>query len=123
MGKVTLYRIRSTTILETIVALVVILTVFGTATTLFVRISATSTSVKMLSAQQVLKAYAENTEQQQLFFDEDRVIGRFEIKRQVSASGNFVNLWQIHYYIYDQNSVLLSQWQQYVIAEPNQVPL
>jgi type II secretory pathway pseudopilin PulG len=123
MGKVKLYKIRSTTILETIVALVIILAVFGTATTLFVRISATSTSVKKLAAQQVLKAYAENTERRHLCFDEDLMVGRFEVKRQVSASRNFVNLWQIHYYIFDQNSVLLSQWQQYVIAEPNLIPL
>jgi hypothetical protein len=116
MGKINT-SLKSSTILETIVALVIILTIFGIATVVFVRTTATSMSTSKLAAQQLLSAYAASTEQQRQFFNDDRRVGPFEIRRTVSASSNLPNLWQIHYYIYDRRDSLLSDWQSLAIAE------
>jgi len=116
MGKMTAF-LKSSTLLETIVALVVIVTIFGIATVLFVRITATSMSTTRLAAQQLLSSYAANTEQQRQFYNDDKIIGHFEIKRTVEASRNIANLWQIHYYIYDRRDSLLSDWQSFAVAQ------
>jgi hypothetical protein len=109
------YRLPASSILETVIALVIIMTIFGIATVLFVRVTASSGSVKMLIADQLLKEYAERTERRQQFFDsEDRIDG-YELRRKVVRSDAWPRLCTIHYYIYDRNTQLLQEWQQIAI--------
>lgn len=114
MGKITT-SLKSNTILETAVALVIIFAIFGIATVFFVRITATSITTTKLRAIQALKAYAENTEDQRLFFNDRQTIGDFSVKRIIKATGDFPNLWQIHYCIYDSHDNLLSDWQTFAM--------
>lgn len=109
--------IRSNTILETVVALVIILAVFGAATRIIVSVTSASMSVKRLTAEQLLKAYAENTERQKQFYDADTLAGRFRIKRTIVTGGSYPNLCQIHYAIYDTRDSLLAQWQGNAITQ------
>jgi hypothetical protein len=108
---------KASTILETIVALVIILAVFGIATTIFIRVGAVAISMRKLSAEQVLRHYAETTWREHLFFDSDERINGYEASRRVTEVQDETGLWRIHFYIYDHDHMLLTDWQQYVLAE------
>jgi type II secretory pathway pseudopilin PulG len=110
-------KLKGNTILETIVALVIILTVFGIATTIFARVVAGSVPMKKMAAEQVLKIYAETTRQQHDFVDSDEKIDSFIVRRRVTEMKDYGNLWRIHYTIYDQDNSLLADWQQYTLPE------
>lgn len=110
-------RLKAESLFETIVALVIILTLFGIATTLFVRVESSTVSMKKMSAEQVLRAYAETTRREHQFFDSQEMIDSFTVKRQVVAMDQYSNLWRVHYYIFGRANELLAQWQQYMIPE------
>jgi len=101
---------------STILAMVIITTVFGIAIFVFVRTGLTSTAQKKMRAEQVLKQYAAKTRLRGEFFDADEQIDSFEVKREVVSINEFSKLWRIHFYVYDPGHVLLAQWQQDVLA-------
>ena len=117
MGRLNRHKIKAATLFETIVALVIVSMIFGIATTIFVRVSAGSVSIKKLRAAGILKDYSEKVRRNRLFFDDDEKADSFEIKRIVTAEDNFTKLWRIHYYIFDNKKTLLSEWQQYVFSD------
>jgi type II secretory pathway pseudopilin PulG len=110
-------RLRSNSILEVLVALVIITIIFGIATTIFIRVTLSSRSETKMSAEQLLKEYAENTERNQLLFNERVIRGTFRIERISTPSGDNHNLWQIRYTIYDIKDSLLSAFNSFVIGE------
>jgi hypothetical protein len=109
-------KAKASTILETVVAMVIITTIFGIAVFVFVRSGLMATSGKKMKAEQVLKLYATKTRMQGEFFDADEQIDSFEVKRQVVSVNEFAKLWRIHFLVYDQAHVLLAQWQQDMLA-------
>jgi hypothetical protein len=112
MDTIKIFRVNGNTILETIVALVIIITVFGTATTLFVKVAASSTSMQKLTTENILKNYATKTEEEKLFFTDEETIDGYRVKREVTALDNIKNMILIHFYIFDQNNKILNDWQQ-----------
>lgn len=97
----------ASTILETVVALVIIVTIVGIATSIFVRTSATLPSMRRLEAENVLESYAERSRSEQQLFDDYEIIDSFVVKREVTPTNKSNNLWQMHFYIYGKDSVLL----------------
>ena len=107
MGKIKACRVIASTILETVVALVIIMTIVGIATTIFVRTSATLPTMQRLKAENVMKSYAERSQREREFFDDYEVIDSFAVKREVASAPRINNLWQMHFYVYNKDSVLL----------------
>jgi hypothetical protein len=70
-----------------------------------------------MSAEQLLKEYAESTERNQLLYNERVIRGAFRIERISSPSKDYPNLWQIRYAIYDAKNSLLSAFNSLVIGE------
>jgi hypothetical protein len=110
-------RFHSNSILEVLVALVIITVIFGIATTIVIRVTVSSRSETQMSAEQLLKAYAENTERNRLFFSEHITRGAFRIERISTPGKEYPNLLQIRYAIYDVRDSLLSAWNSLVIEE------
>jgi hypothetical protein len=96
---------------------VIITTIFGIATTIFVRVTATSMTTTELNARQLLKAYAENTERNQLLYNERITRGDFHIQRTSTPCKDYPNLWQIGYAIYDRRDSLLAGWNSFILDE------
>jgi hypothetical protein len=117
MGRLIGHKIKATTILETVIALVIITVVIGIATTIFVRVSSTSVSMQRLKAEGILTTYALKVNKEQLFFNAEEQVDQFRIKRDVSELNESTTLYRIHYYIYDQNNKLLGDWQQLVLPD------
>jgi len=112
-------RLQAATILETMVALSILLVIFGIAVTLFIRVGAESMSLKKLEAAPLLKDFSEDTRRQGEFVDGERRIDGFTLKRRVTEMNDIPGLWRIHYYIYDRDDHLLQDWQQFVLqTEP-----
>lgn len=108
-------RLQAATILETMVALSILLVIFGIAITVFIRVGSGSLSLKKLEAAQVLKDYSEDTRLQGAFVDGDRRVDGFTLKRQVTGIQDIPKFCRIHYYIYDRDGHLLLDWQQLVL--------
>jgi hypothetical protein len=115
MGKLTIKGMRASSILETIAALVIILVIFGIGTSIFVSVSATTSSIERLRATQILKEYADNTEKYQQFHDEQQQLDSFEVRRAVTEEKPG-RLWKVQYSIYDRRHSLLAEWQQYALV-------
>jgi hypothetical protein len=108
-------KLRANSILETIVALVIILTLFGIATSFFARVGARAVSVNKLAAEQVLQAYAENTSRNEEFFNSEEQVDSFAVRRRVFPVERYPNLLLVHFYVYDRRDSLLTDWQQYAL--------
>lgn len=109
--------LHSNSILEVLVALVIITIIFGIATTIIVRVTVSSRSETKMSAEQLLKAYAQNSERNRLFYSERVASGAFRIERLSTPGRGYSNLLQIRYAIYDARYSLLSTWNSFVIDE------
>jgi hypothetical protein len=70
--------------------------------------------MQRLKAEGILKAYSEKVRQERDFYDSDEKVENFDIKKSVVKMSGLGKLWQIHYYIYDNEKKLLVEWQQYV---------
>jgi hypothetical protein len=71
MAKLKTQRIKSTTIIEALVAMTISLVYFSLATSLFVQLTVKSASLKKIKAHEMLNQYALNTIDQRAYFDAD----------------------------------------------------
>jgi type II secretory pathway pseudopilin PulG len=109
MAKIITRRLPAATLVETIVAMVIILVVFGIVTTVFVQATLTTASLKKLKAVQLANIYMEQTSEEKTFFDEETTKEDYKIVRQVTAYQGHTNLWKVSIVIYDNNDQLLEQ--------------
>ncbi|HXB10135.1 MAG TPA: hypothetical protein VNW04_23590 [Puia sp.] len=107
--------LKAATILETMVALVILVVIFGIAITLFIRVGAGPVSLKRVQAEQLLNDFSNTTRRQGEFVDADRRVNGYTLRRRVTAMDDHHTLWRIHYYIYDRDGQLLLEWQQLVL--------
>jgi type II secretory pathway pseudopilin PulG len=117
MGKLTTRRLPAFSLPETIVALVIILGVFGLGVVVLTGTGRTHLSVEQLNAVNLLEQYADSTRTQRLWTSDSVVMGTFVLRRKVETYPGYDSLLQIHYYIYDTNRKLLADWQSLVRAD------
>ncbi len=107
MGKIMITSVKAATLVETIVALVIILVLFGIATTVIIQTTEKGSSVKILKAKAILDDYVSVTHNQDELFDQEVPLDDFFLKRQVSDYKENIRLKRICYYIYDSNKKLI----------------
>jgi type II secretory pathway pseudopilin PulG len=117
MGKLIRQRLAAFSLPETIVALVIILTVVGIATVIITGTGRNRLTIQELRATEVLRGYADSTRALKLWTSDSAVAGEFIVRRQVSPWQGYDSLLRIHYYIYDVNRKLLADWQSLVRAD------
>lgn len=117
MAELTNRRAKASTLLEVLVAMVIISTIVGIAMFVFINTGRGGSLQRKIAAEQILKAYATKTKANGQFFDADEHIDSFEVRRQVFHLNDFSKLWRVHFYIYDTRHILLSDWQQYILDE------
>ena len=111
MGKVKYIRLKAATLIETIVALVIILVIFGIVTTFLVQISVNSFSLQHIKASQLVNIYANKTAEEKSFFDEQIEQDNLIIKRQIITDYSNPNLVHLKFMVYERGGklVLLKQ--------------
>ena len=115
MGKLKTYSLKSSTIIETIIALTIILIIFGIATTLFANIMNSTDSIKKIKAKNILESYAYQTVEEKLFFDSNEQVDEFIINRSIIDVTNSNNILKIHFSISTDQKLLICEWDQLVI--------
>lgn len=89
MGKIIHKRLAAATIIETIVAMVIILVLFGITTTVLVQTSVRSFSIKRIKAAQLVNTCFVKTNNEKAFFNEEIKMDEFVIKKEVQPyNGN-----------------------------------
>jgi hypothetical protein len=83
MGKIVHKRLAAATIIETIIAMVIILVLFGITTTVLVQTSVRSFSIKRIKAEQLVNTFFIKTTKEKTFFNEEVVLDEFVIKKVV----------------------------------------
>lgn len=114
MGKLKTTRVRSNTIIETIVALTILSIVFGIATTFFVRLTKGTDSLQKIKAKSILRLYADRTVANKEFFDATEQVNGLLVMREIGDTTGAGNLIRIHFSVMDSSQVLLSEWNQLI---------
>lgn len=95
------YRITSATILETLVAMVILLTLFGIATTIFVQVTGSTYSVNKMAARYALDRYIAQTAELKTYFNEEFEEVGIHINKQVEVYNKGDNMVKIIFSVYD----------------------
>lgn len=83
MGKIINKRVPAATIVETVVAMVIILVMFGITTSVLVQTSLHSFSVKKIKAAHIINDYFSKTAEENLFFNEEVAKDGFVVKKEI----------------------------------------
>jgi hypothetical protein len=109
MGTMINKRLPGATIVETIVAMVIILLLFGMATTVFVQVSLHSFSVKRQRAADMINAYALATGEDRSFINEELTKDGFVLKKEVENYQGREQVAAITFMVLDVNNELLAR--------------
>jgi hypothetical protein len=109
-----LVKIKSATILETVIALTIILVIFSIASTILVNTTISSIPVQKIKGREILKLYSAKTKLEKAFFDEEIKEGEFIINRQVKIDLYTTSLLKIQYSIFSANKIKIDGWQELV---------
>jgi hypothetical protein len=107
MGKIINKRISAATLIETIIALVIILTITGITVTVFVQVTMAGFSTKKLKAAAMIDRQVVSTRYKKTFFDEEFREQNLVLRKQVLESGHSENISRINFSVYDEEGVLI----------------
>ena len=114
MGKLKANKLNAFSLPETIVALVIILSVFATATMIVVGTGRTRLTIQQLGAANLLQLYSDRSRELKEFTTDSETVDGFHLHRDVGMYPGYDSLLRVHYSIYDGNNQLLSDWQSLV---------
>lgn len=112
------YKLKSATLIEAIVAMVIIMAVFGLAMMIYVNVINSSVSARHVRIGLILKKAAEDTVASKRFFDEAFEEGGFAISKSVSKYDNVETLIRLRLEIVDGGKTFSRN--QLVIQEVNE---
>lgn len=107
MGTLMNKRLPAASIIETIVALVITLVLFGITTTILVQTSLSSPSVLKVRANQLINQVAVETREGSRFFDEEITVQNLKVRKKVEAYKQQKNLVSITFTVIDQRDSAL----------------
>lgn len=99
--------VKASSVLESLVALTILLAVFGFAISFFVQVSLNSKSLLQVKAEGMLDRYMQSTKIKSEYDDEITTLQEFSIKKTVVKSGKDGSIMRIYYSVYDSNGKFL----------------
>lgn len=114
MGKLK-HKVKGATILESLIATLLLLLCFTAATTIYVNVLHSGDKARKLQTSLLLKEIAEKTITEKIFVDQQFTEGSYHIQKQISKynSNSEINLWHLKLIVTDVNNL--------TIAEHNQI--
>ncbi len=109
-------KVNASTLLEVVIAMVIIILVFGMAMMIYTNVLRLSLSAKKIKAQAILQDIALKTEQTRDYTTRSIAVDDFRIEQEVQAFNNDTLLNRIHLTAYDANQRLITELQK-VIAK------
>jgi hypothetical protein len=108
MGKIKLIRLSAATLVETIIALVIIMAVFGITAIVLIQTNTTSFSVKKIKADNFINQFANETEYAKSFFDDQKELGSFIVQKKIEENRFDLSVEFIKFSVFDRNGKLIS---------------
>ena len=99
-----LKRFSSATLVETIIALTIILVIFGMTIIILTQTGQTSFSVKKIKAQFLIDQFAAETEQEKSFFNDSKDEDLFTMQKEVIENEIYKNIVIIKFSVLDRNN-------------------
>lgn len=101
MALVTMTKVKAATLIEVIVAMVMIMTVFGISMMIYLQVLHASISERQVRIGLILKKIGEDTISSKRFFDETIEEDEFSIHKSIATYDNRENLIHLHLEIVD----------------------
>ena len=108
MGQIEFKRLPSATLVETIVALVLIMLIFGIATTVLIQTNKSSFSSKKIKADNFIDQYAAETDVEKSFFDDQKEVSSFTIQKKIEENKSGQKVVFIKFSVIDYNGKLIT---------------
>jgi Tfp pilus assembly protein PilE len=108
-------KVRASTLLEVVIAMVIIILVFGMAMMIYANVLRLSLSAKKIKAQAVLQDIALKAEQTGQYSTGSVTIDDFRIEQEVQPFSNDTLLNKIHLTVYDANQQKITELQKVLI--------
>ncbi|MDB5122340.1 MAG: hypothetical protein JWP94_469 [Mucilaginibacter sp.] len=110
-------KLNGSTILEVVVAMVIIVIVFGIAMMIFNNVVRMSLSAKKIRAQAILKETLQAAEQRSAVSGQSVTVGEFRIEEDVRPYNNEAYLSDIHLTAYDANAEKITELEKVIIKQ------
>ena len=107
-------KVAASTILEVIIAMVIIILVFGIAMMIYANVLRMSLSVKKIQAQAVLKEILFSAEKTNSYTSQSVTIGDFRVEEEVKSFGGDTTLREIHLTAFDSNQQQVTELQKVI---------
>ncbi|HRO44817.1 hypothetical protein [Agriterribacter sp.] len=101
MAGIKFFRLTAATILETLVAMVILLTLFGIATTVFIQVTGSTYAVNKMATRYTLNRYIVQTAELKTYFNEEFEEAGIRINKQVEVYDKGDNMVKIIFTVYD----------------------
>jgi hypothetical protein len=110
-------KAKASTILEVLISMIIILTIFGIGMMIFGNVSRLSLSAKRIKAESILQERLLNIEQGNIGSGESVTIGDFQVEQEVKLYGDGKQLSQIHLTAWDNNHEKIAEVQKVIINQ------
>lgn len=120
MGGIVTIKIKSATLLETIIALTVTVFLFAFVTSFFTRITLETESKKKIRAHELLKYYLFQTEKNRNYNNEVISNEEFRINKTIIETDSSSGITKVNVSIYDSNNVRIDQMDKIFLSEKSQ---
>ncbi len=108
-------KVNASTILEVVIAMVIIIMVFGIAMMIYTNVLRLSLSAKKIKAQAILQEIVLKSEQTKDFSTQSITIDDFRVEQEIKPYLNDTLLNEIHVTAYDGNQQKITELQKVII--------
>lgn len=110
-------KIKASTLVESMIAMVVVMVSFGIATAVYVSVLSSSDEMQKLKSRTILQKLAIEIRQNHLFLDERTSIDDIIVEKKVVSYNNQKNLFQLKLIAFDQNEKKLAEYNELIQTE------
>lgn len=115
MGELKLTKIKASSLIEVVVAMVIIVMILGIAATIYFQVSASTNLLRKVQATLILDSIAHATDLNQTFYDETiNLNGIYKIEKKIISYQSSVNLIELNLSIYDPEKGLIATRKQLI---------
>ena len=110
-------KINASTLVESLIAMVVVVISFGIATTIYVNVLSSGEEFQRLKAVAILQKIAMETKQNRLYLDDNIVVDQFIVEKKVISYNGQKHLFQLKLKAYVQKEKQLDEYNELIQTE------
>lgn len=107
-------KIKAATLIESLIAMVIVMLCFGIAITVYVNVISSGNQAQKLRSRLLLKKIAVETKQSRVFLDEKITLDEVVVQKKITPYNGMKNLVQMNLKAYSNTEKLLSEYNELV---------